>query len=223
MTDSRPAPRPPTRHDDTATANATLFARPEGVVAGETSLSLVDGERGRLLYRGYRIGDLVAHGTYPAVANLLWTGEWDPTHRLPTAPVPPAVMTILRALPAIDQADGRPPDRRLGLGHDPGPAVAADDRARPGADLVLAVGAGRLRAAARGQGADRAGPVARPRRGVPLPAQRGAARRRHGPGARCVLHRRRRAQLQRLDVHGPGRHLDPLGHRLGGDGRDRRR
>ena len=72
----------------------------EGVIAGETSLSLVDGERGRLLYRGYRIGDLVAHGTYPAVANLLWTGEWDPNHRLPTAPIPPAVMTVLRAIPA---------------------------------------------------------------------------------------------------------------------------
>ncbi len=71
----------------------------EGVVAGETSLGYVDGERGRLLYRGYRIGDLVARGTYPAVANLLWTGEWDPAHRLPTAPVPPAVLTVLRALP----------------------------------------------------------------------------------------------------------------------------
>ena len=35
-----------------------------GVIAGETALSLVDGERGRLLYRGYRIGDLVEHGTY---------------------------------------------------------------------------------------------------------------------------------------------------------------
>ena len=70
-----------------------------GVVAGETSLGYVDGERGRLLYRGYRIGDLVARGTYPAVANLLWTGEWDPDHRLATAPIPPAVLTVLRALP----------------------------------------------------------------------------------------------------------------------------
>ncbi len=71
-----------------------------GVVAGETSLSFVDGERGRLLYRGYRIGDLVARGTYPAITNLLWTGDWDPTHRLPTGPIPAAVMTVLRALPA---------------------------------------------------------------------------------------------------------------------------
>jgi citrate synthase len=72
----------------------------EGVVAGETSLSMVDGERGRLLYRGYRIGDLVERGTYPAVANLLWTGDWDPAHRLPTGLIPPEVMTVLRALPA---------------------------------------------------------------------------------------------------------------------------
>ena len=72
----------------------------EGVIAGETSLSYVDGEQGRLLYRGYRIGDLVAHGSYPAVANLLWADEWEPDHRLPTAPIPPTVMTVLRALPA---------------------------------------------------------------------------------------------------------------------------
>ncbi|TFG69065.1 MAG: citrate synthase [Thermomicrobiales bacterium] len=71
----------------------------EGVIAGETSLSLVDGERGRLTYRGYRIGDLVARGSYPAVANLLWTGDWDPTHHLPTGPIPAQVMTVLRALP----------------------------------------------------------------------------------------------------------------------------
>jgi citrate synthase len=71
----------------------------EGVIAGETSLSQVDGVRGRLLYRGYRIGDLVEHGTYSVVANLLWTGDWDPTHRIATAPVPDAVLTVLRALP----------------------------------------------------------------------------------------------------------------------------
>ena len=78
----------------------------EGVVAGETSLGYVDGEHGRLLYRGYRIGDLVEHGSYAAVANLLWTGDWDPTHRLPTAAVPPAVMTVLRVLPG----DAKPMD-----------------------------------------------------------------------------------------------------------------
>jgi citrate synthase len=81
-----------------------ITARPyspglEGVVAGESSLGYVDGERGRLLYRGYRIGDLVERGTYPAVANLLWTGEWEPGHRLSTGPVPDPVMAVLRGLP----------------------------------------------------------------------------------------------------------------------------
>jgi citrate synthase len=71
----------------------------EGVLAGETALSKVDGERGRLIYRGYRIGDLVERGSYPAVANLLWTGEWAPTHRLPTGPIPGPVLEILTALP----------------------------------------------------------------------------------------------------------------------------
>ena len=58
----------------------------EGVIAGETSLSRIDGERGTLLYRGYRIGDLVEHGSFPAVANLLWTDTWDPSVRMATAP-----------------------------------------------------------------------------------------------------------------------------------------
>jgi citrate synthase len=71
----------------------------EGVVAAETALGYVDGERGRLLYRGYRIGDLVEHGSYGAVANLLWTGEWDAEHRFPTAPVHEAVLAGLRAMP----------------------------------------------------------------------------------------------------------------------------
>src|SRR5512147_3151083 len=88
----------------TAAVETDAASRPfspglEGVIAGETALGYVDGERGRLLYRGYRIGDLVAHGSYAAVANLLWTGDWVPDHRLPTAPIPPAVMTVLRALP----------------------------------------------------------------------------------------------------------------------------
>jgi citrate synthase len=97
MTDSPPADAP-----SAEAAQATRAFSPglEGVIAGETSLSFVDGERGRLLYRGYRIGDLVEHGTYPAVANLLWTGDWDPAHRLPTAPVPAEVLAVLRALPS---------------------------------------------------------------------------------------------------------------------------
>ena len=88
----------------------------EGVVAGETALSNVDGERGRLLYRGYRIGDLVERGTYPAVANLLWTGEWDPDAQLPDRAR--AGRRDDRPPGAADdrEADGRAADRRLGVG-----------------------------------------------------------------------------------------------------------
>ena len=48
----------------------------EGVVAAETTISLVDGQAGRLLYRGYEIGDLAAHGSYDRVVGLLLDGEW---------------------------------------------------------------------------------------------------------------------------------------------------
>ncbi|HEY8169593.1 MAG TPA: citrate/2-methylcitrate synthase, partial [Candidatus Limnocylindria bacterium] len=34
----------------------------KGVVAGETQLAMIDGERGRLQYRGYPIGELVERG-----------------------------------------------------------------------------------------------------------------------------------------------------------------
>jgi citrate synthase len=101
---------PPTA-EPAPTAAAPTDDRPyspglEVVIAGETSLSKVDGANGRLIYRGYRIGDLVEHGTYPAVAELLWTGDWHPDAHLATAPVPEAVLTTLQALPR----DAKPMD-----------------------------------------------------------------------------------------------------------------
>ncbi len=85
-------------------ASAPADTRPyspglEGVIAGETSLSFIDGERGRLLYRGYPIGELVKNGSFAAVAELLWTGDWKPAAKLPCEPASPAVVTALRALP----------------------------------------------------------------------------------------------------------------------------
>jgi citrate synthase len=71
-----------------------------GVLAGETSLALVDGENGRLLYRGYPIGQLVERGTYAQVAELLWTGEWPRSARLPAMPLPDGVAAALRTLPS---------------------------------------------------------------------------------------------------------------------------
>src|SRR4029079_17711536 len=39
----------------------------------------------------------------PAVANLLWTGDWDARHHLPTEPVPALVMDVLLLLPTATQ------------------------------------------------------------------------------------------------------------------------
>jgi citrate synthase len=71
----------------------------EGVIGAESAIGLVDGKNGRLLYRGYPIGELVRHGTYAEVADLLWTGEWHPGVQFHPAPVPDAVVVALRALP----------------------------------------------------------------------------------------------------------------------------
>ena len=46
----------------------------EGVLVAESGLSRVDGEAGRLLYRGYSIEDLASEATYEEVLYLLWHG-----------------------------------------------------------------------------------------------------------------------------------------------------
>ena len=71
----------------------------EGVIAAETAIGFVDGANGRLLYRGYPIGQLVEKGTYGQVAELLWTGEWRKSARLVPAEVPEPVMCVLHELP----------------------------------------------------------------------------------------------------------------------------
>ena len=71
----------------------------KGVVAGETSLAMIDGEAGRLRYRGYPIGELVEHGTYGQVAELLWTGDWTADAHLACAPLPAEVVEVVRRLP----------------------------------------------------------------------------------------------------------------------------
>ena len=45
------------------------------VVACNSSISLVDGQAGQLLYRGYDVVDLAKHSTFEEVAYLLWHGR----------------------------------------------------------------------------------------------------------------------------------------------------
>ncbi|MHC4232980.1 MAG: citrate/2-methylcitrate synthase, partial [Planctomycetota bacterium] len=43
----------------------------EGVIAAETTISIVDGEKGELYYRGYPISELAEHSNYEEVTYLL--------------------------------------------------------------------------------------------------------------------------------------------------------
>ena len=54
-----------------AKSNAGL----EGVVAAKSEICFIDGIAGRLVYRGYEIGDLVENTSFGEVAYLLWAGK----------------------------------------------------------------------------------------------------------------------------------------------------
>jgi citrate synthase len=45
-----------------------------GVTVADTKISFIDGEKGVLIYRGYRIEDLAKHATFMEVAFLLLNG-----------------------------------------------------------------------------------------------------------------------------------------------------
>ncbi len=47
----------------------------KGIYVAKTSLSYIDGERGKLIYRGYSIEDLAEHSTFEEVTYLLWFGK----------------------------------------------------------------------------------------------------------------------------------------------------
>ena len=79
----------------------------EGVVVGETVLSNVEGQLGRLTYRGYDIHDLAVNATFEEIIHLLLYGHL-PTHSelhdlnaklVEARPLPSAMFAILHALP----------------------------------------------------------------------------------------------------------------------------
>ena len=47
----------------------------EGVLVAESELSFIDGDEGRLVYRGYEIEDLARGASYEEVLYLLWHGD----------------------------------------------------------------------------------------------------------------------------------------------------
>jgi len=79
----------------------------EDVVTGQSSICFIDGQEGRLLYRGYDIVDLAPKSTYEETTYLLWNGHLPTQSELNAfsadltakREVPKEVVTILTSLP----------------------------------------------------------------------------------------------------------------------------
>jgi len=79
----------------------------QNIVIGTTNLSLVEGEKGELVFRGYEIQDLAQHATFEQVAYLLWYGRKPSdaeAHKLrdkmaAQRSLDPTTLNILRTLP----------------------------------------------------------------------------------------------------------------------------
>lgn len=83
----------------------------EGVVAAPSAICLIDGEAGRLIYRGYEIDDLVEHCSFEETAYLLWHTDLPDKSQLAqlrkdfsnSMGMPTSVMNVLKALPTTTQ------------------------------------------------------------------------------------------------------------------------
>src|SRR5438309_10320595 len=79
----------------------------DDVYVKETSICFIDGERGRLLYRGYDIRDLARHSSFEEVVFLLLQGRLPNRAELEGAraelaaarPLAPSVLKLLRSMP----------------------------------------------------------------------------------------------------------------------------
>jgi citrate synthase len=79
----------------------------EDVIAARSAICRVDGEAGRLYYRGYEVADLVRTASFEDTTHLLWFGELPSVAersafaaRLAEArPLPASVLDLLRRLP----------------------------------------------------------------------------------------------------------------------------
>jgi len=83
----------------------------EGVVAAKSEICFIDGTAGKLVYRGYDIGDLVDNATFGEVAWLLWENRLPNQAELTEGKkklgasmmLPEHVMNVLKALPPKTQ------------------------------------------------------------------------------------------------------------------------
>src|ERR1044071_7361253 len=70
----------------------------EGVVAAETALSHVDGERGELIIAGFPVAELALNAAFEETVSLLWNEPWSDGRR----EIPESTIALLR-----DAARGR--------------------------------------------------------------------------------------------------------------------
>src|SRR5438132_11818632 len=83
----------------------------QGVIAAPSAICFIDGNAGRLVYRGYEITDLVGQVSFEETAFLLWDEKLPNARELAdvkrqlgeAAALPAHVMALLKALPAKTQ------------------------------------------------------------------------------------------------------------------------
>src|SRR2546426_12394691 len=88
----------------------------EDVIAARSAICRLDGEAGRLYYRGHEIGDLARAGSFEDVTALLWFGELPstaeaggPAGGLPAPRGPPPPAPARRRRPPRDAHPPAPP------------------------------------------------------------------------------------------------------------------
>src|SRR5207247_111627 len=59
----------------------------EGVVAAETALSLVDGERGELIIAGFPVAELALNATFEETVSLLWDAPFAGRRHIPKSTI----------------------------------------------------------------------------------------------------------------------------------------
>ena len=146
----------------------------QGIVAGTTAISYIDGEKGQLFYRGFTIGDLIRYSNFEEVVFLLFFGrlpnssEWeswqerlvserkipqqvlDGVKNFPKETVPMAVLRTAVSLLALydKSAEDNSPDANLRKGirlvAQMPTIVAAIDRIRQRKDPVAPLDKGTL-------------------------------------------------------------------------------
>jgi citrate synthase len=85
----------------------------EDIVATDSGICFIDGDRGVLSYRGYDIHDLARHATFEEVCHLLWHGRLPQKHELgdlqsqlaAARPLPEPILRLMKMLPPGDGMD----------------------------------------------------------------------------------------------------------------------